>query len=105
MSAPSRSVRVLCAALIAAAPYACALAAEAPVAASPSASRIVVGPNILVSRDGDVPHVELMVAASPKTSKNLLGGAITATRPNGGWACRTYSSTDGGSSWKASEFG
>jgi hypothetical protein len=105
MSAPSRSVRVLCAALLAAVTYACALAAETPASASSSPARIVVGPNVLVSRDGDVPHVELMVAASPKTSKNLLGGAITATRPNGGWACRTYSSTDGGSSWKSSEFG
>ena len=66
--------------------------------------RILVGPNILVSRDGDVPHVELMVAASPRTTKNLLGGAITATRPNGGWECRAYASTDGGSSWKASDF-
>ena len=66
--------------------------------------RIRVGPNILVSRDGDVPHVELMVATSPKTSKHLLGGAITATRPNGGWACRAYSSTDGGVTWSASEF-
>jgi len=66
--------------------------------------KVVVGPNILVSRDGDVPHVELIVATSPRTSKNLIGGAITATRPNGGWACRAYSSTDGGATWKASEF-
>ncbi|HEX4439692.1 MAG TPA: sialidase family protein [Thermoanaerobaculia bacterium] len=69
-----------------------------------AAPKVVVGPNILVSRDGDVPHVELMVAASPRTSKDLLGAAITATRPTGGWACRAYSSTDGGATWKASEF-
>jgi len=74
------------------------------LALADAAPRIVVGPNILVSRDGDIPHVELMVAASPRTSKDLLGAAITATRPTGGWACRAYSSTDGGASWKASEF-
>jgi hypothetical protein len=70
----------------------------------PAAARISVGPNILVSRDGDVPHVELMLAASPRTAKQLLGGAMTFTRPGGGIACRAYSSTDGGMSWKASEF-
>ncbi len=83
------------------------LSAAAPLAAAAgdsTAPRVVVGPNILVSRDGDVPHVELMVATSPRSGKHLLGGAITATRPNGGMACRTYSSTDGGTTWKASEF-
>ena len=74
------------------------------LALADAAPKVVIGPNILVSRDGDVPHVELMVAASPRTSKDLLGAAITATRPNGGWACRAYSSTDGGATWKSSEF-
>ena len=72
--------------------------------AEASAPKVTVGPNILVSRDGDVPHVELIVATSPRTVKNLVGAAITATRPSGGWACRAYSSTDGGATWKASEF-
>ena len=76
-------------------------AENARASASP---RIVVGPNILVSRDGDFPHVELMVAANPRNVKNLLGGAITSARPNGGQACRAYASQDGGSSWSASEF-
>ena len=82
-------------------------ASHAQTAAPPAPSappKIVIGPNILVSRDGDVPHVELHLAASPRTAKNLLGAAITATRPEGGWACRTYSSTDGGATWKYSEF-
>ena len=81
-------------------------AALAPgaLAQAPSAPRVVVGPNILVSRDGDFPHVELHVSANPKRAKNLVGGAITATRPEGGWACRAYASTDGGSSWRASDF-
>ena len=66
--------------------------------------RVVVGPNMLVSRDGDFPHVELIVAANPKNVKNLLGGAITYTRPRGGTACRTYATTDGGTTWWPSEF-
>jgi hypothetical protein len=79
-------------------------AASKTSAAPPKPPRVLVGPNILVSRDGDVPHVELMIAASPKTSRHLLGGAITATRPEGGMACRAYSSIDGGSTWKSTEF-
>jgi hypothetical protein len=74
------------------------------LSARADAPAIRVGPNILVSRDGNFPHVELMVAANPKNAKNLLGAAITETRPNGGTACRTYASSDGGASWTASEF-
>lgn len=62
-------------------------------------SRIMVGPNILVSRDGDFPHVELMVAANPTNPKNLLGTAITYSRPEGGTMNKTYASTDGGYTW------
>ena len=76
-----------------------------PAAAADAASpRIQVGPNILVSRDGDVPHVELMLATSPRNAKHLLGGAITWTRAEGGTACRGYASTDGGRTWKTAEF-
>jgi hypothetical protein len=78
-------------------------AAALPLAAA-DAPRVVVGPNMLVSRDGDFPHIELIVAANPKNVKNLLGGAITYTRPNGGTACRTYATLDGGATWHASEF-
>jgi hypothetical protein len=66
-------------------------------------TQIRVGPNVLVSRDSELPHVELMLAASPRTVSNLLGGAIAAT-PQGGTACRAYSSMDGGLTWKASDF-
>jgi hypothetical protein len=59
---------------------------------------------MLVSRDGDFPHVELVLAANPKNAKNMVGGAITYTRPGGGMACRAYATADGGSTWKASEF-
>jgi hypothetical protein len=86
---------------LAAAAAGLALSARAPAAEAP---KIVVSPDVLVSRDGDFPHVELNVAANPKNAKNLLGGAITYTRPAGGTANRTYATVDGGATWKASEF-
>lgn len=76
-------------------------AAQAPGRQSP---QIVVGSNMLVSRDGDFPHMELSVAANPKNPKNLVGGAITTERGEGGFACKAYASTDGGSTWTASAF-
>ncbi len=79
-------------------------AAGAQAQRPPSAARIVVGPNVLVSRDGDMAHVELIVAANPRDARNLLGGAITASRPNGGTATKTYASMDGGQSWINARF-
>lgn len=73
-------------------------ALKADEGAGANTARVIVGPNILVSRDGDVAHVELMVATSPKDPKRLVGGAIIG-RPGGGWACKTYASTDGGYTW------
>lgn len=64
--------------------------------------RIMIGPNIMVSRDGDFPHVELMVAADPTNPKNLLGTAITYSGPDGGTTNKTYASTDGGYTWMGS---
>lgn len=73
--------------------------------ASPQESpRITVGPNMLVSRDGDFSHAEIGVAVNPRNSKNILGAAITASRGEGGYACKTYASTDGGGSWFDSSF-
>ena len=65
-----------------------------------SGPRIVVGPDYLVSRDGDRPHVEVMAAANPKNPRNLLAGVITFTRPGGGAATKAYVSHDGGVVWE-----
>jgi hypothetical protein len=70
----------------------------------PKESKIIVGQNILVSRDGDIPHVELIVAANPRNPKNLVGAAITQTSTKGSWATKTYSTVDGGSTWYDSSF-
>lgn len=71
----------------------------AAVWAQTSGPHIVVGPNILVSRDGDVAHCETMIAANPKDPRNLLGGSIVMIRPDGGAANKAYVSFDGGATW------
>jgi hypothetical protein len=61
--------------------------------------RIAIGPNVLVSRDGDVSHVESAVAANPSDPLNLVATAITFTLPQGGYVNKTYATFDGGFSW------
>ena len=61
--------------------------------------RIAVGPNVLVSRDGDVSHIESAVAANPSDPLNLVATAITFTLPQGGYVNKTYATFDGGFSW------
>ena len=73
---------------------------QEPVAARAArAARIVVGPDYLVSRDSDRPHVEIMAAANPRSPANLLAGAITFTALDGGPATKAYVSRDGGIVW------
>ncbi len=76
-----------------------ALLTATDVASKP---RILVGPNVLVSKDGNIPHVELMLAVNPKDPKSLLAGAITFTRPDLTQAGKAYASKDGGNTWVAS---
>jgi hypothetical protein len=61
--------------------------------------RIVIGPNILVSRDGDIPHCETMVAANPRDPKNLVGGSIVMVGGDASFATKPYVSFDGGANW------
>jgi hypothetical protein len=81
-----------------------ASAADANASSSQEAPKITVGPNMLVSRDGDFSHAELGVSVNPRNPKNIIGAAITASRGEGGFACKTYASTDGGGSWVDSSF-
>lgn len=69
---------------------------------SATAARIIVEPEFLVTRDGDMPHVETMIAANPRKATNLLAGAITLTQREGDWGCKAYASHDGGRSWTPS---
>ena len=70
----------------------------------PDPAKIIVGPNILASRDGDIPHVELIVASNPRNAKNLVGAGITQSSAKGSWASKTYASVDGGITWSDSSF-
>ncbi len=75
--------------------------APSPLIAQPEeGARIMVGPNYLVSRDGDRPHVEIMAAANPRNPRNLLAGAIVFSRPDGGPMTKAYVSHDGGIAWR-----
>ena len=74
-------------------------AALFPAVAPAQSTRIVVGPDFLVSRDGDVAHVETSVAANPRNPANIVGGSIVGGRPGGGFQCKTYASHDGGQTW------
>jgi hypothetical protein len=60
--------------------------------------RITVGPNVLVSRESNIPKVEMMVAANPENSKNLPGtaGSSDPLREE----CKVCASFDGGNSLK-----
>jgi hypothetical protein len=67
--------------------------------------RIVVGPEILVSRGEDFPHVETMLAANPTDARHLLASSILRPRDSRGRILsrtRAYVSRDAGRSWTAS---
>ena len=92
------SCGVLAAMLSGATPAAFAQSAPSTVPVARS-GRIVDGPETPVTADGDVPHVELMVAAHPRDPRQLIGTAITGTSRVGGMANKVYTTFDGGYTW------
>lgn len=76
-----------------------ALLAAYPLGAQDAKARVTVGPNILVSLDGAVPHIEPMLACHPRDAK-VLAAAVTVQQ-EWGTTIATYASTDGGASWRA----
>ena len=80
-------------------PFALLAATTVAFGELPGQVRIAVGPNVLVSRDGDVSHVESAVAANPGDPLNLVATAITFTLPQGAYVNKTYATFDGGFSW------
>ena len=73
-------------------------------AADPEHWKVTVSPEVLVSRDGDIPHVELIIASNPVNAQNLVGAAITLSSAKGSFATKTYASTDGGTTWNHVSF-
>ena len=82
-----------------------ALAVLAPpqTPATPPA-RILVEPDVVASRDGNAPHVEVHVASNPRNRNNLIAGAISHTRPDGTPASKVYYTKDGGLTWSDVSF-
>src|SRR5262249_40356972 len=63
------------------------------------APRILVGPNILVSREPAVAHVEPWVAAHPSDPSKLIAMATAHRDTDGVFRAALYASDDGGYSW------
>src|SRR5437868_1797444 len=62
--------------------------------------RIEVGPNIRVSNDGNIPHIEPMFAVHPANPKLLV--AVVTTQRETELVTAAYASRDGGFTWGAS---
>src|SRR6476619_3038219 len=73
------------------------LVAQLPVP-PPARQRIAVGPNILVSYDGNVTHIEPHMAAHPNDPKKLVGSGIVNYEY--GSRVGSYASIDGGYTWR-----
>lgn len=69
------------------------------IAAGGSDDRLLVGPDSQVSIDGNVPHMEMMIAADPLDPKTLIGSSIVETGPPTGTETHIYVSNDDGGSW------
>ena len=64
------------------------------------APRILVGPNVLVSQDGNIAHAEVHVAAHPTEAQRLVGMATTIRDAGSRITLELYASEDGGFTWK-----
>ena len=75
---------------------------RAAIAARPEPATVLLGPEIMISRNEPYAHVETSIAASSERG-SLLGGTITL-RGDWGVVNEAYSSADGGNSWTPSLF-
>jgi hypothetical protein len=78
-----------------------------PVQKQDSNGKIQVGEDRLVSTEKtDFPLIEPHLAVNPKNPNNLLAGSIVVTKPDlSGLDCATFTSLDGGQTWKRRDFG
>ncbi|OFV81513.1 MAG: hypothetical protein A2Y78_03470 [Acidobacteria bacterium RBG_13_68_16] len=67
--------------------------------ANAAGPRIVIEPNVLVSKDGDTSHAELYVAAHPTDPKKLIGMGTVFRDVGGKVTNEIYATTDGGQTW------
>ncbi len=74
-----------------------------PGVARAGEARIVVGPNVHVSRErADIPHREVVLAADPARPTRLLAGSMIEYRGSPLPPSVAYSSEDGGRTWRLS---
>jgi len=73
---------------------------------APQEARILVGPNVLVSWEGDGVNDETLLASNPANSMNLVGTGINfwTNRSKDGQENRVYYSFDGGYDWTTVKF-
>lgn len=70
---------------------------------APGSYRIVVGPEIRVSRDPHRPHTEMLIAANPRDVNNLVATSMTSPARAGGFSQIVFASHDGGNTWTSYE--
>jgi hypothetical protein len=63
------------------------------------APRILIEPNVLVSKDGDTSHAELYIAAHPTDPKKLVGMGTVFRDIGGKVTNEIYGTADGGQTW------
>src|SRR5438445_2882556 len=78
------------------------LATPTALCAQERSHRLVVGPEVRVSRNDLVPYVEPMLAAHPSDSNRLLAAAI-AVPPYHGTTEPVFLSDDGGATWQPAD--
>src|SRR5436190_24307257 len=88
------TIAIASAVIVAASPA--ALVAQSRVS-GPVPPRVEVGPNLLVSYDGNVTHIEPHLGAHPNDPKKLVGSAIVNYEY--GSRVASYASSDGGYTW------
>src|ERR1051325_10309377 len=78
------------------------VASAALLSAQESAARVRIGPNVLVSRNTDVGHAELWIAAHPTQADKLVGMAATLRDVGSRVMLELYATADGGQTWTPS---
>jgi hypothetical protein len=93
-------VATICFALTGVAIFSLAARATGGQGAAGATPRVEIAPNIMVSNDGDVTHIEPHLATHPMDRKRIIGASIVNYEY--GSRIASYASTDGGSSWTPS---
>src|ERR1051325_11608234 len=78
------------------------VASAALLSAQEPPARVRIGPNVLVSRNTDVGHAELWIAAHPTQADKLVGMATTLRDVGSRVMLELYATADGHHKWTPS---